>query len=321
MSHEIEEIDLQEGRKDAWHHKTKINLELRLDNCWPTTWEYERRALVTETGVKTPFFAMGVTDHPEIVVGKPFADSYQFVKNHEWIEGLQEALKESDVVLESVGTIQNRARRFFSFSSKQLQKMEFGKHKIYSHFFIVDSIDKSTNVIFGLWSKDIVCANTFKLALQNGRVKARLVHSKNLKFKLDGLLETVSEVVGFQASVKAEFEKLMEMPANEQDARNFYAGITGTGGDGGKGATMINRLTALFAHGAGNEGRSRYDILSGATDYYSHESAGRKNATKQYISSEFGPGQAMKEKVYNHVRINELFADTVAKGKLILAGN
>jgi hypothetical protein len=52
----------------------------------------------------------------------------------------------------------------------------------------------------------------------------------------------------------------------------------------------------LFQSGAGNRGENMADLLSGFTDYYSHESSGGEDRMKQVVSSEFSNGAAWGKK-------------------------
>jgi hypothetical protein len=302
MSHEITEIDTQQGIEQAWHGLTKIEPKLSLENCWPSKWDYLTKPLVTSDGLATDFKILVPSDAQTEVLGVPFADSYTMFTNAKLIELLADGFKGSKAKLVSCGTVQRRAKRFFTFKLPELKAFKVGERQFEPFFNLFDAIDKTQPLMARTSNTCIVCANTFAMAkAQKGQtLNVHLRHSRNAAAKLEGLSEAIENAIGQQAEFKAEFEKLMNAPIDEVKAEKFFVGFLARGEElSTRSENQSKRMLQLFNGGAGNNGKNLADVFSATTDYYTHESSGGDDLMKQFTSSEFGSGSRMKGEVWD----------------------
>ena len=85
-------------------------------------------------------------------------------------------------------------------------------------------------------------------------------------------------------------------------------------------------MTELFRIGKGNTGRNALDLISGATDYFTHESSGESdNRWKQVTSSEIGSASKAKAEFLTTLRTKDFsfsrqgLKDLVSVGQKALA--
>src|SRR3982751_6466113 len=138
MSHNISEIDRQEGLTQAWHGLTVIRPDLSLENNWLNEWDIQPRRVVieipvdgtqdAETGVPqfnnvaTGFQILTATDDPSITIGRPFADSYHPITNKEFLQLMKDSTEGIEgMKLVSVGSVRRRGRVFASFQTGELE--------------------------------------------------------------------------------------------------------------------------------------------------------------------------------------------------------
>ncbi len=327
MSHGITKRDRQEGRSVAWHNLTKIKADLDLSNNWLTEWDINQRQLQLD-GTDIPFKILTGTDDGQII-GKPFAGSYTPVTNKQFLDMIQEAISGiKGVVVESVGSVNNRGRVFVSISIKGMDKYVIGKREFNDYLSFGNGHDQTCAVWANASNICTVCDNTFQMNLNgDNEVKCKVKHSKDVVARLDNIIEIIDAYCGTQAKFKAEFERLLNEPMKVDNARNLYAGWfirsnNGEGTDlGPKTLKKVNRVTELFESGRGNTGSNRADAFSAITDFYSHESVrnSSKNITRQVFSSEFGIGRMAKQSFWNVIRNDVSVNAFTTNGKKALA--
>ena len=127
----------------------------------------------------------------------------------------------------------------------------------------------------------------------------------------------------------AEFQAAMDsfeaVSCDEENARKIVSGIV-TPDTFERELTVatrtrnnIDRMVTLFGHGAGNKGETLADVFNAATDYYSHDSSGGdNNRMKQYVSSEFGSGQRMKETFFNVLSDEDELSTVRTRGEKVM---
>ena len=327
MSHGITNRDRQEARHMGWHNLTQINEVLDLKNNWLTKWDIQEVGLQTAEGVEVPFKILTGTDDQE-VIGKPFAGTYTPVTNKAFLDMIGEAISGvKGAVVESVGSVNNRGRVFVSISIKGMDKYVIGERKFYDYLSFGNSHDQSSAVWVNGSNTCVVCNNTFIYNLNStgSEVRCRVKHSKDISMRLDNIVEIVDAYAGQQSKWKAEFERLMQEPMKEDQARNFYAGFLLRNDNpehnirelGPKTLTKVERLTELFVNGRGNNGDDRADCFQGGTEFYTHFSSRNegKNIQRQVFSSDFGLAKAAKTRLWNSIRDDIMVDSLITTGK------
>lgn len=311
MAHGITKRDKQQGRYMGWHKLTEIVDDLNLDNNWLRNgWDIKEVDLQTVDGIEVPFKILTGTDDNE-PIGKPFASSYKPISNGMFLDMIKEAISGiKGAVVESVGSVNNRGRVFVSISIKDATKYNIGNREFKDYLNFGNGHDQSCVLWVNLSDICTVCNNTFtmNLFIKDSPINARVHHRGNVEVKLANMAEIVDGFLGTQAFFKSEFERLMNEPMKNDQAREVFAGWTLRNDPekelSTRGMNKVNRLVELFNTGAGNSGSNRADAFSAVTDYYTHESTrgGGQNSGNQFVSSEFGIGRTAKDNFWNIIR-------------------
>lgn len=337
MSHEISNIDTQEGTTMAWHKLTKINPEITPENCWLSTWDVQKSPLFREGGSKTEWNEIVCTDNKSIIVGHPVSDSYSVIANERFLAIVGDAIDNingSKIV--SNGSVCERGRIFASVEVPEMKEFTAAGRKYVPYLNFLSSHDMSTPFVANASNVCTVCNNTFTMNLKDVKNKVFRVsvrHTKNANAKLADIDGLIDAWIGTQARFKMTMDRLAKKSADAYQAAHFFTGLLSSkiNRDASKivaasddeelskrRSGQVNRLVTLFQTGAGNRGENRADMFSAVTDYYSHESSGGRNPFKQVASSEFGAGLIMKEKALYAMENDDEYESVVLDGKMIL---
>lgn len=347
MSHEITNIDRQQGRAIAWHNLTEVIANLSLADNWLTKWEAVKtplyRIAADGSAKKTDACIFTASDNPEVTIGKAFdCDTYSPIYNADFLRIVGEAmLSIAGSQVESVGSVCGRTRTFITLRLKELEEFEAAGRKFTPFLNFLNSFDGSAP--FTVISSNVctVCNNTFssnlratgkqrsgieaaKKASRDGHVSVRLKHTKNVALRLENVSEIIDGFLGAQMQFRAIMNALHDKPIAKPIARNFFAGLLANGEKRDEISTrqenQVDRLVSLFTNGRGNKGETRADAFSAVTEYATHESAGQSdNAQKQFVSSEFGSGARLKSRAFNALQDESEIASLVTVGEHNLA--
>ena len=301
MSDGMFELDVQAGIAMAWHKKTKVVSVVTREVALP--FEIERKPIFVNTGKlrKVPDFSVFVSSDNGEIVGKPMAESYQALTNAEFWEVCNDALSGTGAIIESAGTLNNRARRFITIKLDETST-KIGGREFKNRISMIDAIDGTAYFHAINTSVCVVCANTARMAIgdMTGEFRFKLKHTKNFHAKIEGMEKQIEAMVGVQAQFNAALEIAASEPLPENNARNLFAGWIGTNAESlsTRAKNTSDRLVELFRRGAGNDGETLLDGVSAVTDFYSHESSGGDEKDgfrwKQFQSSEYGSGARAK---------------------------
>lgn len=327
MAHEISNIDRQQGIEQAWHNLTEVLPNLSLSDCWLSTWDVRKEKLFTGDMVETDYCQLVATDNPRIHIGAPVhCETYQPISNQVFLDTVRDALLGIDgAKIASVGSVCERGRVFVSVKLAELESFKAAgrEHKAYLNF--LNSHDQSAAFLVNTSNVCTVCNNTFGMNLHStdaGNVRIKLKHSKNVLLKLENVPEIIDGFLGAQAEFRAVMDNLAKEEIAKPVARNLFAGFIGASADGEMGTrklNQINRLHDLFLSGKGNNGRDLSDVFNATTDYYTHESSGGDNVSRQIVSSEYGAGQTAKARMFNLLQDSDRTRATIAQGEVLLA--
>ncbi len=334
--HNITETDKQEGTKQAWHGLTIIREGLSLAVNWLREWEIIARPLFLQpesndsaSWIEVPFKQLVASDDSKILIGYPFnPETFRPLTNAEFLNMIHDAVEGTGHKLQSIGTIRNRGRRFASFEIQSLDKFTAGGRKFEPFLNFGDGCDKSSVLWANTSNTCTVCDNTFSMNLAgvksgSGDLSVSERHTKNIVFRLPAISKLIDQAIGVQAEFAAAFETLATQPVTMTQAARVYAGFI-TAPDVEKmsvrGLNITNRLTDLFKSGKGNNGQSRADLLSGATDYFTHENSGKStNRARQFVSADFGVGAQRKVDFMSLVQSDERMGKAEARGAALFA--
>jgi hypothetical protein len=344
MSHEISNIDKQQGIEMAWHKLTEVIQTIILGTCWLSKWDVEKRPMKEPDGSESEFCRVVCTDDSKIKIGKPVhCDTYGLVSNANFLRICENALREiPGAVVASVGSVCERGRIFVSIKLPELSEYRAAGRVFVPYLNFLSSHDLSAPFDVNTSNICTVCNNTFSanLTILEGQksglkaaqiasekaqaVRARMKHTKNVMERLENVPEIVSGFHGAQMMFKMEMERLAKEQVSVDDANALFAGFLLGNESADKPLStrrenQVDRLVHLFRKGAGNGGENRADAFSAFTDYYTHENAGGDNIMRQVVSSEYGDGAARKQEAWNMLRDEKKFSATLARGQQVLA--
>lgn len=319
MSHKMKENDVQLGLSMAWHGLTQILTSI-------TGFPFELLRVPCQMGGNdVPGWNWIVGSDDGKVIGKPVADSFQFLPNARWVEIATNSILEvvSGAVIESLGTFDGRGKRYLTVRLNDgRESFKIGERVFNNRFGINGAIDGSMVDLSKGQNTCVVCANTFAMALsEKSALSMRIKHTKNHAEKWEGVAEEIENF--FNRS--AEFERLMtsaeETPITENRA---HMAVLGWLAEGKETSTRTlgaaDRMRELFLTGKGNRGQTGLDLISAVTDFYSHESSGGENLLKQFTSSEIGAGARAKDQFLTDVRTKDFRFNKQAVASLVKAG-
>ncbi len=344
MSHQITEIDTvlcPEGSKyRTWHG-------LEQTSAKPITLEVARDHDLLPVVRKSPIHVAG--NHPPIENFKALttwdkngelttldvvSDRYSIIQNEQIFKTMSESFKGTglEYTLSCIGTLGGLKKFFISVAvgdddggftvngDKFHGNVNFNTSHDGGSFFANDSLTR------------IVCGNTLRQSM-NG--------DKNVSFKIRHKGDTASKGKDLSRYLQAVFTsrevfaenmgKLAEQRVAGDDIKQIVGGFfvkeafkRGEKLEEGfktRSLNMIDGITDLAISGRGNSGRSLYDALNGATEFWtSGDGVGRTaSAGKKAYSSEFGNAAASKEKFSEYLVKGEFESSLQEDTKRILA--
>ena len=327
MAANIQERDIQTGITMAWHSDTNVVPTITKENAG-TNYAMETRPLFIEKSDGTKI----ETDHKQIVslddelpIGKPVSSGYCLIDNSRIWDMVQDALLGMSHKIVSVGTVDNRSKGFISVKLDEAftaasRLTEPLLNLIWGHGGNISLIARSGFTV-------TVCENTFNVNLgRKGKdFNLSLKHTKNALDRIQNMNEAIQNYAGVVAEFQAAMDSFEAVSCDEENARKIVSGIV-TPDTFERELTVatrtrnnIDRMVTLFGHGAGNKGETLADVFNAATDYYSHESSGGdNNRMKQYVSSEFGSGQRMKETFFNVLSDEDELSTVRTRGEKVM---
>ena len=340
MSHEITKLDRQQGIEQAWHGLTEIRNPLTLADSWLAQWDIVKAPLYTvENGQpsETEFCQIVASDNSKIRIGTPVhCETYQPVTNADFLRIVNDALLGiTGVRVASVGSVCARGRVFVSVKLTELESFKAAKREFKPYLNFLNSHDQSSVFAVNTSNTCTVCNNTFSMNLHDKTgtgLRVRLKHTRNVGQRLENIPELVDGFLGAQAEFRAKMDTFDSQPIAEKHARSFFTGFltpkvnaenlnTADLELSTRKTNQIDRLTSLFSTGVGSRGETLADVFSAVTDYYTHESSGGDDIEKQIVSSDYGMGQAQKDRAWNVLQSRDMVNETVRIGNHVLAAN
>jgi hypothetical protein len=325
MSHEINERDAQQGIFQAWHGLTDVKEKITFEDS-PLNWELVRVPLLLPNGDRFDQDAIVASDDDR-PVGKAVSGSYGIIQNQQLWDTLISGLDDCSVKYKvaSIGSVCDRTKVFISIELNEGKSFQVGNRTFEFYLNALSTHDGSGRAVFLDSSICTVCHNTFSMNLNQfsksgAQLRFAVKHTKNASMSLANVAEGIENLVSNRALFVAELDKLADKPVNSDQALFFSVGLIAseaaeeTGTISTRTMNRAEELQNLFKTGAGNSGQNRLDLFSAFTDLYTHSSSGRGNAA-QFVSSEFGSGQKMKERAFASLTSDKQFADAIKRGE------
>jgi hypothetical protein len=227
---------------------------------------------------------------------------YRIISNREIWQTMHKALRDLDCKVTSVCTLE-RGKKFAISCDIGGSDLVINKDRFKANLNFVTSHDGTmANEVFDSMIR-IVCMNTFQWSRQAAADKFKVYHTKNASFALEGLADLLNAILKGRAEAAEVMEYLASHKCDSNDALAMAAGYFCEATDSVKLSTRAfnaaTEIADLFSNGIGNAGRSLYDLLNGATEYWTSGNgtgkAGKTNAASRVYRSQLG--QAAEHKV------------------------
>ena len=338
MSHNITEIDTvvrpYGSKYRTWHGLDKVSYDSLEDV------EVARRFHLLPEVEKTPLFIHPKTEslRPEILKVPNFqalttrdkndasvthdvvSDRYSIIQNEQVLETMINAFKGTDLEyrISCIGTL-GGLKKFFVSVAVGEDDGEFivNGDRFYSNLNFITHHDGGSFHTHDSRTR-IVCDNTLRASMNGTKnVDLKIRHKGDTTTKCADLSRYLNDVFTSREVFKEQMETLAAHKVGGDDIRQVVGGFFVTEAfkrgekleDGFKtrSLNMIDGITDLAISGRGNSGQSLYDVLNGATEFWtSGDGVGRTaTAGKKAYSSEFGTAANNKEK----------FADYLTSGR------
>jgi hypothetical protein len=206
----------------------------------------------------------------------------------------------------SVGSVCDRAKVFISIELNEGKSFKVGDRDFEFNLNALSSHDGSGKAMFMDSSICIVCKNTFNFNVnqfnnKKGGIRFAVKHTKNSGIALENVAKGIEDVISNRALFCAELDKLGNQKVSKDDAHKFILGLIAPETSSEVSTRTYNNseeILDLFIKGPGNSGSNRLDLFSAFTDFYTHSHSGR-GVEAQFVASEFGSGQKMKDRAFN----------------------
>lgn len=325
MSHSIGTRDAQMGIKQAWHGLTIVKEEITFKGS-PLDWTLERHPLLLNG---TPFHQHAVVCSDDgMAIGNAVSDSYGIIQNEQLFDTLIAGLEDASVKFKvaSVGSVCNRTKVFISIELNEGKNFKVGDRDFEFNLNALSSHDGSGKAMFMDSSICIVCQNTFRFNInqfnnKKGGIRFAVKHTKNSGIALENVAKGIEDVISNRALFCAELDKLGNQKVSKDEAHNFILGLIAPETSNEVSTRTYNNseeILDLFVKGPGNSGSNRLDLFSAFTDFYTHSHSGARGVEAQYVSSEFGSGQKMKDRAFNAITDWNSFENLKKRGSSLV---
>ncbi|MBU6300554.1 MAG: DUF932 domain-containing protein [Verrucomicrobia bacterium] len=249
--------------------------------------------------------------NPDIIPMAVLTDQYRIIENETVFQAVERALDGLEHRVTTAGTL-DRCRRFFvTVALEKFPGFEAGGDRYLSYLNFVTSHDGTVALQFYDSTTRIVCNNTLNMSLVGAKtMQVKIRHLPGAETQLTHISEVLNTVLEGRGRFATALDGLARKRVNEEETRDV---ITGWQYERlGKPPVMsartrnaIGEICRLFSDGSGNQGRTRYDVWNGLTDYYSNGSGVGIKATSPQRTANALFGHAANLKIDFTKRILE----------------
>lgn len=325
MSHAIGTRDSQMGIKQAWHGLTIVEKEITFKGS-PLDWTLERQPLLLPDGTRFHQDAIVCSDDG-LPVGNAVSGSYGIIQNEQLFDTLLMGLQDASVKFKiaSVGSVCDRSKVFISIELNEGKNFKVGDRDFEFNLNALSSHDGSGKAMFMDSSICIVCKNTFNFNVNQfnnnkSGIRFAVKHTKNSGIALENVAKGIEDVISNRALFCAELDKLGNQKVSKDQAHSFILGLIVPEASSEVSTRTNNNseeILDLFIKGPGNSGSNRLDLFSAFTDFYTHSHSGR-GVEAQFVSSEFGSGQKMKDRAFHALSNSSTFENLKQRGSSLV---
>ena len=233
-------------------------------------------------------------------------DGYKPIENKAIFNALISAIQGFDVKITSMGTLESCGKFFISCNIGNDVISAPRDEKILGNLCLTTSHDGT--MAFEAYDSTvrIVCMNTLRWSRSAaGEVGFKIYHTKNSGDQISKFPELLSAVLSGRQRLSGVFAYLYDIECDIEKARAIALGyLNSMNSENSKNAVSTRSANAadeianLFKNGKGNQGKTLYDLLNGATEYWtSGDGTGKDNSDplKKFYKAQFGMAAEHKE--------------------------
>ena len=337
MSHKIEKPhDMVLSTQGTEWHKLATHLPTIGDmEVAPMLFDIvESPAFVTIDGVQTQLedYKVLVADHRKVRSDLSGSDAlvplhipksgYRVISNREIWNVMKQSLQDLDCKVTSVCTLE-RGKKFAISCDIGNSDLVINKDKFKANLNFVTSHDGTIAMESFDSMIRIVCMNTFQWSREAADNVLKVYHTKNAEFALEGLGDLLNAILKGRIELAQVMEYLASHHCDSNDALAMAAGYFCLTTDAKENKLSTRSMNAareiarLAANGIGNAGRSLYDLVNGATEYWtSGEGVGRKaSVASQVYRSQLGGAAEHKRRFIGMVASDETRDKMQSRGR------
>ncbi len=239
---------------------------------------------------------------------------YQPIENCQVWDAVKRSLVGVDAEVTCVGTLFEAKKFFISVELKDESNMEirvkrtFGveKEKFYANLNFITSHDGTLAAQAYDSMIRIVCMNTLMASLEAaGSVGFNVYHTKGAEVAIANMGELINAILKGRVQFRDAMEYLSTVAVSAAEAQEIILGyflkFQGNDEAAKKTVNATEEIVNLFLRGKGNRGESYYDLLNGATEYWTHgDGTGKKaNVAEKATKAAFGAAAEHKARFFN----------------------
>jgi len=229
-------------------------------------------------------------------------EGYTVVKNEEVWDALETALEGVDHKISTVGTLGEGKRFFVSVELGDTAQFNVNGDDFEAYLNFVTSHDGMMAVNAYDSMVRIVCQNTLDWSLSSaGDVGFKVFHTKGANLAVQNMGDLVNRILTGREEFIDRMKFLADQACSEIEARELTAGWFGRKKKSNEDMSTrmentIDGIVDLFQNGQGNEGKTLYDLMNGATEYYtSGDGVGKSvSMAKRVSNARFGTASRHK---------------------------
>lgn len=251
-----------------------------------------------------------------------FKDGYKVIQNAQIWTAMETALAGIPYRVVTAGSLGGCKRTFISIELLGQPDDYVRGDQFKNYLTFINSFDGfCTARLYGSNTR-VVCQNTLNMSLSDkGFLDLSVKHTTGADLRFADMANTVQTYLQSKAAFYADLAKLADRPISAATAANLIAGFVAdpkTGKLSAKSANQGKKMMELFATGKGNKGQTRYDLLNGVTEYYTHET-NPDNRGKALASNMLGTFGERKGDMLDILLSDAALDKWAAKGAAILA--
>ena len=247
--------------------------------------------------------------------GKVFAivgDGYTPMQNTVLAELAEAVVSGSDgkAAFETAGSIKEGETVWFLLNTGD---KKLGANDVYKNYVMfTNSHSAKSTVRAYATSVRVVCNNTFNAAVAEGSRAFSVRHTRNMMNKIKTNFDVLQWSNEATDTTFAIYSQMLNYKMSADKAKDFIDGIfevtskvdaSGSRESSTRAINNAEQVFDLFRNGAGNEGKTAYDIFNAFTDYADHERStrvtdGSNRQENVFSSAVFGSGNKLKQQVF-----------------------